>query len=227
MMKFDANEVLGHVCYAIRNAKVNLYPFPHFFIENVFPDDFYHQLISNLPPHDDYASGVNHYNGRKFADPAATGELGFLLSQDFLHSVISTFRPHFLERFPSGKFIPKQDLRLILDSENYAIGPHTDAPWKVVSLLFYLPCDFELESLGTSIYIPKDRSFTCPGGPHHKFPDFTRIYTAPFIPNSLFGFFKTSDSFHGVEPIKISCRRDVLLWNLYDKGAPNGQGQGT
>lgn len=219
MMKFDVNEVLGHVCYKIANAQVSKWPFPHFYIEEPFPADFYRQLRSILPPKDAYKTGASNYNGRVFADPTATGELNFLLSEEFLQANVMAFFPAFKHRFPNLQFEPDMDLRLILDSQNYAIGPHTDAPWKVLSLLFYLPEDYALEKLGTSIYIPKDRSFRCPGGPHHKFEAFTKIATAPFRPNSLLGFFKTDYSFHGVEPITIPCRRDVLLWNLYDKNA--------
>lgn len=219
MMKFDANEVLGHVCYQIRNAQVKKWPFSHFYLEGAFPDDFFRQLRDILPPLDAYQSGASNYNGRKFAEKDALGELNFLLSEEFTRAVISAFMPDFLKRFPQAEFAPKTDLRLILDSQNYAIGPHTDARWKVVSLLFYLPEDYALERLGTSIYVPKDRNFRCAGGPHHKFDQFTRVATAPFRPNSLLGFFKTDYSFHGVEPITIPCRRDVLLWNLYDTQA--------
>jgi hypothetical protein len=210
MMKFDANEVLGHLRYKISNANVQEWPFSHF-----FPDAFYRQLRSILPPKDAYKTGASHYNGRVFAEKDAVGELNFLTSEEFLESIVFAFNKDFQRRFPQGQFVPKQDLRLTLDSENYAIGPHTDARWKVVSLLFYLPEDYALERLGTSIYIPKDRNFRCAGGPHYKFDDFTRVATAPFRPNSLLGFFKTDYSFHGVEPITIPCRRDVLLWNLY------------
>lgn len=219
MMSFNANEVLAHLRYKIANARVQKWPFSHFYVEEIFPDDFYRQLRSILPPKDAYHEGAGKYNGRVFADPAATGELNFMVSQEFLESVVFAFAPDFNRRYPHGEFAPKQDLRLILDSQNYAIGPHTDARWKVVSLLFYLPEDYALERLGTSLYIPKDRSFRCPGGPHHKFEGFTKVATAPFRPNSLLGFFKTDYSFHGVEPITIPCRRDVLLWNLYDTGA--------
>jgi hypothetical protein len=216
MMQFNANEVLGHLRYKIANAHINTWPYAHFYIEDIFPDDFYRKLRALLPPHDAYKKGASDYNGRVFADPTTTGELSFMTSDEFTQSVVFAFSYQFQARFPSGEFLPRTDLRLVLDSQNYAIGPHTDAKWKVVSLLFYLPEDYALEALGTSIYIPKSRGFRCPGGPHHKFEDFTRVYTAPFRPNSVLGFFKNDKSFHGVEPITIPCRRDVLLWNLYD-----------
>jgi hypothetical protein len=216
MMQFNANEVLGHLRYKIANAAINQWPFSHFYIEDIFPTRFYSQLRSILPPKGDYIQGAANYNGRVFADPTSTGELAFMTSDEFTQSIVFAFQREFQARFPSGEFAPKTDLRLVLDSQNYAIGPHTDAPWKVVSLLFYLPEDYALEALGTSIYVPKARGFRCVGGPHHKFEDFTRVHTAPFRPNSVLGFFKNDKSFHGVEPITIPCRRDVLLWNLYD-----------
>ena len=215
-MQFDSNEVLASVRYKIANSEVQKWPFSHFHAFDIFPDDFYTQLQQHLPSESEYKSGQSNYNGRKFAPGNAPGELNFLLSEEFLNSVIFAFLPDFKRRYPNDGFIPKMDLRLILDGENYSIGPHTDAKWKVVSLLFYLPDSYSLKDLGTSLYIPKDRSFRCPGGPHHKFEAFTKVHTAPFYPNSCFGFFKTDYSFHGVEPITIPCRRDVLLWNLYD-----------
>lgn len=220
-MRFDPAEVLGHICYRIRNCIPAAWPFPHFYIENAFPTAFYLQLINNLPSLEGYREGAGKYNGRKFADQALIAELDFLKSEEMIRSVVHAFMPSFQRRFPDGKFTPQQDIRLILDSENYAIGPHTDAPWKIVSLLFYLPPDTSMEQHGTSIYLPNDPNFRCPGGPHHKFDNFTKIVTAPFRPNTLFGFFKTDQSFHGVEPIMQPCRRDVLLWNLYDASLRN------
>lgn len=208
---------LGHLTYKLLGANVKSFPFPHFFATDCFPTDFYDSVQAKLPPDDSYSSGASAYKGRKFADPASCSAFSFMETEEFVHAAIQPFLPWMQKRFPDGKLNPHTDLRLILDGENYAIGPHTDAPWKVLSYLFYLPADHSLSELGTSIYLPKDRTFRCPGGPHHKFDLFDRIFTAPFIPNSCFAFFKTNYSFHGVEPIQIQCRRNVLLWNLYDR----------
>ena len=208
-------EPLRHLQYQLSNATIKKWPFPHFFIEDAFPNDFYKHFRSTLPHNTSYKQGAGNYNGRVFADPVSDGTLSFFHHPDFLRSVVNAFEPGFHARFPTGHFTPKIDLRLVLDSQNYAIGPHTDARWKIVSLLFYLPEDYALERLGTAVYVPKDPDFRCEGGPHHRFDDFEPVYRAPFRPNSCFGFFKTDNSFHGVPPITIPCRRDVLLWNLY------------
>lgn len=210
-------EAARRLQYKIANAQLNRWPYAHFYLENVFPDEFYKQILFTLPASNDYTSGDSDYHGRKFAHNLRTDLFSFMLTKEFMLSVVSAFAPEFRKRFPDGSFNPKMDLRLVLDSKNYSIGPHTDARWKVVSLLFYLPPDDHLKDLGTSIYVCKDPSFRCPGGPHHTFEPFDKVWTAPFLPNSCFGFFKTDNSFHGVEPITIPCRRDVLLWNLYDK----------
>lgn len=211
---------LEHVIYKFINTPVRGYPFSHIFIEDVFPRAFYDKILANLPKAADYASNGTHYNGRKFADPTTNETFSFLQDQAFLRAIIHIFLPDFKKRFGDSNLNVTQDLRLILDGENYSIGPHTDAPWKIVSLLFYLPPDNGLRDLGTSIYLPKERSFHCKGGPHYNHSDYDLVYTAPFLPNTCFGFFKTDYSFHGVEPIKMACRRDVLLWNLYDSNTP-------
>src|SRR5690606_19753066 len=91
---------------------------------------------------------------------------------------------------------------LFSDRTNYFIGPHTDHPTRLLNMFFYLPEDDSREHLGTSFYVPNDPTFTCKGGPHYKFKDFTRVFTAPYKRNKLAIFFKNDRSFHGVEPVE-------------------------
>ena len=108
------------------------------------------------------------------------------------------------------------DCRLVRDFSNYAITPHTDTPKKLVSLLFYLPEDESMKALGTSLYAPIDPNFRCEGRKHHAFGAFKRITTMPYLPNTLFGFFKTDNAFHGVERIEMPrIQRDSVLYNIY------------
>jgi hypothetical protein len=105
---------------------------------------------------------------------------------------------------------------LVEDVTKYALGPHTDSPKKVITMLFYLPRDLSQSHMGTSIYLPKDPAFRCQGGPHYKFDGFQRLHTMPFVPNSLFVFFKTDNSFHGVEPVTDpDTKRWLLLYDIY------------
>jgi len=203
-------------CFRLCNTALQPYPFPHFFARNVFSSDIYGQLLKALPLDSEYKSHeASDYNGRRFADIAPTFPFhDLLLSRQFTKRIVRMFGAHF-PKF-EGNVVP--ELRLIRDGQHYFIGPHTDAPWKLISLLFYLPpSDPNVPPLdiGTSFYTPKNPAFRCPGGPHHSFDDFHRIHTLPFEPNSCLGFLKTDQSFHGVEPIDRPVQRDVLLWNLY------------
>lgn len=214
-------DIEGHVLYALRNATVKKWPYPHFFVENVFPYEFYHALLHHLAGKNDYDGNGNAYHGRTFGEIDDIPELAFMKSESFLQNVAWIFAGPLQHRF-AGRNQDEcaifHDLRLVRDGIGYRIGPHTDAAWKIVSLLFYLPpLDCWDSTIGTSIYMPNDPTFRCPGGPHHKFENFKNIYTAPYIENSCFGFFKTSYSFHGVEPIENDVTRDVLLYNIYEE----------
>src|SRR5262245_64621396 len=50
-MVFDVEQ---HVCYRIANAPMLRYPFPHFYVDSIFPEDFYRELRARLPSLDSY-----------------------------------------------------------------------------------------------------------------------------------------------------------------------------
>ena len=49
-------EVEQHVVYRIANAQVLTYPFPHFYVEDIFPASFYEELLKSLPSLEEYRS---------------------------------------------------------------------------------------------------------------------------------------------------------------------------
>lgn len=208
--------VCEHVLYKLRNAQVLKYPFPHFFATDVFPLKFYEGLLAQLPEDEvDYKSMGGTYASRFFADNQLKG-VEFMADGYFGRSVIKIF-PDEMKKLPNLKeFTARTEIRLIRDRNGYQIGPHTDAPWKLISLLFYLPENDAQPHIGTSIYVPHDHRAVCEGGPHYGYEGFHVAATMPFIPNSCFGFWKTNNSWHGVEPIDEDVQRDVLLYNIYD-----------
>jgi len=208
-----------HAIYKLRNAQVNEYPYGHFFVHDVFPKDFYHDLIKALPGNEHYAPLPGGYRHRQALQSPIEMVAGFD-SAYFASQVLTVFSKQFFTRYPDHnrpKF--RQEIRFIRDEEGYAIGPHTDAPWKVVSLLFYLPSEYHYVDHGTSIYVPEDHKKTCPGGPHYPFEGFHEVWRAPFVPNSCFGFFKTPNSWHGVEKIEGKTERNVMLFNIFEEPA--------
>src|ERR1044072_3123398 len=43
-----------HFCGSLAKARVELDPFPTFYLENIFPDDYYQDLLRHLPSTDVY-----------------------------------------------------------------------------------------------------------------------------------------------------------------------------
>ena len=217
--------MIEHVSRKIKEVQLNPDPFSHFYIPDIFPQDFYWEMLDNLPPKDRYSLPQRIVNpgperlicdADKLALPFWDALTAKFLSNDFAQVLIDKFRPDFLNRFGNKNLRFGSDTRLVRDFENYQIKPHTDTPLKAISLLFYLPEEASMEHLGTSVFVPKDQSFRCAGQGRHPFEQFEKVYTAPFLPNSMFGFFKTDYSFHGVEPIKAkNIERNVFLYNLY------------
>jgi hypothetical protein len=228
--------------YKFANAPIFQFPFPHFFIEDIFPKDFYDELQRNLPDPSlmlpiGEVRPVRGFNERfvlelggkqvqslpeekrgfwtDFAAWLNAGRFGHLARWKFQHWIDLRFKDG-----PPPNFYT--EAMLVEDITKYSLGPHTDSPKKVVTMLFYLPKDTSQAHLGTSIYVPKDPSFSCPGGPHYPFERFMRLHTMPFLPNSLFVFLKSNNSFHGVEPVTDpDIRRWLLLFDVYN--APPSQ----
>ena len=224
--------------YKFANAEVYGFPYPHCFIENIFPDDFYAELQRNLPDPAamipiEQARPVKGYKERFVLDvsgkqletlPEEKRKFWhdfreWLLSGRFQSLALRKFQPLLEARFKGMPGIDfYNEMLLVEDITKYALGPHTDSPRKVITMLFYLPNDLSQAHLGTSIYLPKDQNFRCPGGPHHSFEGFVRLRTMPFKPNSLFIFFKTDNSFHGVEPVTDpDTKRWLLLYDVYQR----------
>ena len=225
-----------HVAYKIANAQINTFPYPHIYVENVFPQDFYDELQKAIPEEDDMfpieeVRSVKGYKER-FILELSENHLGrlpdtkkdfwmyvrtWLLGGQYGQLVINKFAPFLQERFKDklDRIQFGDEALIVEDISRYSLGPHTDAKRKVVTMLFYLPRDRSQMHLGTSVYLPKDPNFLCPGGPHYPHDDFHLMYTAPFAPNSLFAFVKTDNSFHGVEPMTDpDCRRWLMLYDL-------------
>jgi hypothetical protein len=194
------------LAYKVGNAPFNMFPYPHFYVPDVFPADFYRQLQQNLPDPQamipiEQARRVSGYKERFVLGlddenlatlPAAKRAFwsdlaGWLVGQNFGQLVLRKFQPFIDLRFPGRTDMQfEEEALLVQDVTNYQLGPHTDAPRKVVTMLFYLPPDNSQLHLGTSIYLPKDQAFTCPGGPHHPPDQFVRLHTNPFAPNCVF-----------------------------------------
>lgn len=204
--------VEDHILHAIANAAVEGAPYPYVYIENVFPADFYAEILAHLPA--EYTPIATSRNAKGYPNRFTAAP-----KDAFWHALKGRLQNGRLRKALCEKLGAKDDpaaltdeVLLIRDLAGYAIGPHTDSPAKVITALFYLPQDESLIQAGTSIYTPKDPAFRCKGGPHYPFDGFDRLRTMAFKPNSVFIFLKTDDSFHGVEP--CTGTRNVLLYDI-------------
>ncbi len=211
---------------SIAEAAVMLDPTPHWYADEVFPADFYAELMARMPAPDAFTSITDM--GWVEGDAGSEGQRGVLeftpdaLSRldpelaAFWQEIAQQFRTEAFALTMLRKFLPQIGERfgddvgtmrfsatpmLLSDNGKYALGPHTDRSKRVLAALFYLPQSAANPELGTSLYLPKNPTFTCAGGPHHGFEQFQRAATMPYAPNSAFCFFKTDTSFHGVEPV--------------------------
>ena len=226
-------ETLAYLIHRIELTPIKTHPYFYFHVEQIFPDAFYRELIENIPD-TSYFSQFEAYPQR--SSIALTKEslekLPFscflfwykfatsIETLNFTNAIFKRFQSPLRERF--GEDLSKvkigADISLVCDQPGYSIGPHTDHPSKILTLLFYLPISHDQKHLGTSIYTPKDRSIKYSGHKHHSFKDFDKSFTIPFVPNSVFGFSRSDDSFHGVEPINQQEKERIsLCYTLWEQ----------
>lgn len=239
---------LSHFVDRLREAEVLLDPYPHFCLDNIFPDEYYRELLQNLPASESYENlyevttlKLDHFRHRDQRDmtdgwtnalPAAQKSFwddfdSWFLGEEMARAVLQTFPDQMRERF--GEHWPSTSVesQLIRHRPGYFLGPHSDLHTKLVVLLIYLAPDESTAHLGTSLYRPKDPNFTCPNSTHYDFPDFIKVKTAAYKPNSLLAFFRSDVSFHGLDPLSEgdveNSGRDLIQYVLYDKAAREQQ----
>jgi hypothetical protein len=233
---------VDYLAKKIQDTELIEEPYPYIYIKDALPQDFYNQLVANQPQKEHLAtltsmgrvivvSGDPNNNpednrivlpvNEKTIDPlpaeirepwmqAATELITPELRDVFLNK-FSTF----VERRLGTRFNTKFESLYVRDYTGYELGPHTDSKSKVITVLFYLAPDNTRPDLGTSMYAPKREGMTCPGGPHYMYKDFNRTATMPYLPNSMFAFFKNDKSWHGVEPVEPGIERNLLLFDVY------------
>jgi len=230
----DYLRVHEHVFAQIEATELQLDPFPHCHVRNVFPDDLYQTLIDNLPSDQHYRKFHAPYESRLFLSLSPTETAGlapfwteferWIHSQAFLDRMARRFVPYLrrmhrqrAEQLAAHSSGDRVDIgcRTLLtrDYSDYQLGPHTDAAAKFITALFYLPGDDRFSTFGTSLYKPKEPGKTDWRSRHFDHQDFERVRTLPNLPNSVFIFVKSDDSFHGVSPGNYSNEgRNLMMW---------------
>jgi hypothetical protein len=235
-------DIHEHFVERLRSAKVEREPFPHYVLEGVFPDDYYRELLRNLPANEVYKNlyevtdlKLDHFRHRdqRDMDHGWTDRLPpeqkifwdsfnqWFLSEELAKAVMQSFGG---ESWPAVSV----ESQFIRHRAGYFLGPHSDLHTKLVVMLLYLAPDDSAEHLGTSLYRPKQEGFSCHDSKHYGFEDFIRVKTAPYRPNSLLAFMRSDISFHGLEPLSAedvdrTAGRDVIQYVIHDKAAREAQ----
>lgn len=234
----------------LRCAHVEADPFPHYYIENVLPGDYYQELLHHLPGSNVYENlyevtdlKLDHFrhryqrdlnNGWTNALPLSLQTFWnsfneWFLSAELAHAVLESFAAPLRARLgePSSWPDVSVEAQFIRHRAGYFLGPHSDLYTKLVVILLYLAPDARSERLGTSLYRPKVEGFSCPDSKHYAFEDFIRVKTAPYRPNSLLAFVRSDISFHGLEPLTeqdvATEGRDLIQYVVHDKAAREAQ----
>jgi hypothetical protein len=251
MEKSDLSaSLLSHFVTRLRAAEVVFDPFPHYYLEHVFPTEYYQALLRHLPTSAVYENWLpfttlklDHFQYRDQRDlnegwtknlPAELREFWdsfdeWFLRPELAQAVLEPFAEPLSARFGEGTPWPaiSVESQLVRHRAGYFLQPHSDARHKIAVFLLYLAPDESALHLGTSLYRPKDRDFSCPDSKHHPFEDFVRVKTIPYKPNSMLAFMRSDVSFHGVEPLSeqdvTACGRDLIQYAIFDKKAREEQ----
>ena len=241
---------LTHFIDRLRSAKVETDPFPHYYVEEVFPPEYYEELLRHLPASDVYENlyevtdlKLDHFRNRYQRDlnegwtNALPPELRafwksfgeWFLSPELAHAVLASFGESLQPRIGERSSWPEVSVeaQFIRHRAGYFLGPHSDLYTKLAVLMLYLAPDHGAEKLGTSLYRPRVEGFSCPDSKHYPFADFIRVKTAPYRPNSLLGFVRSDVSFHGLDPLTaedvVTEGRDVIQYVVHDKAVREAQ----
>ncbi len=206
-------------------------PFDHLVLQDIFPEDLYGQILSQLPARS-YYRGLKH--SEALLPDGSSARLQFPLvpaniarlpdtQRQFWSAVAaavqsreveSAYKHKFretLERI-SGKPLTSIRLRpyatLFRDVGGYKISAHPDSPRKAITTQFYLPADESQLHLGTVF--------------HDQTPDraYRQVQAMRFAPNTGYAFAVTPTSFHSVSPMRAEDKpRDSLMIIInYDRG---------
>jgi len=232
----------------VQEARVETWPFQHFYVENVFPDDIYQQIVTNLPVKASYlpfnAKRWKNRHGESTRDRLclSEGELGRIdtARRPFWQAVTQALEADNFRRAVYGKLAGDIAIRLgcpqhsvldqpaypnimlIRDYYDYRIKPHPDGQPRVVTMQFYLPGKGIPDDLGTSLYIKRSLAHRLIGS---KFKEIKRF---PFKPNSSYAIAVNDcparQSFHGRELITATrTTRDSIIIAWLSRNVALGQ----
>jgi hypothetical protein len=187
-------------------------PFPQLIISNVFPEEFYQFILSQIPlPEEMHRRrnidlGINQNRcivdasvlGTSFWDEFVTWFGGRRFAEELLRKFGAKFEDHY--------YVTTQ---LVQDRIGYEIGPHSDIASKVLTIVFYLPLNNSTPECGTSICRTLDPSLVGMQR-HHSWDSFEESHVLLYKRNTAMAFRRTDRSFHAVRSIQANILRNTI-----------------
>jgi hypothetical protein len=235
----SASEMLWSTLYRLRAQPIRDFPFAHFYCGEAFDQGTLDAINRHWPTDANFKSisetarvPAGSYPERKIVTLDELTHAGtecntannFWLefkaafgSDEFLSGVFQWLLPSINQ----VRRLPKQvnlsgEVLLTEDDAGYALSPHTDAPSRLATLLFFVPQSNEIEFAGTSLYVSKTSKY---GGEisavHRPREEFDKVFTVPFRANSCLGFVVGPASFHGAEKMpRLNIPRRMIHYCL-------------
>jgi hypothetical protein len=236
------NYVLDHLLHALRRTPAHDEPFSHFYVEDVFPDDIYAEMMDHLPDPSTYQplSVENYHNAEGVSTrdvialddehlrdlPERQRELWDGIAAAMVAPELKTLVFQKLATDLSARFgVPRQQVpkitsfckpSLFRDLDGYEIAPHPDGRTKIVTMQLYLPRDRTQLELGTALYKRRFKSLSGICSWHGRFE---KVKQFIFQPNSGYAFAVSNSwnkkSWHGRESLPEGCGVRNTLLNIY------------
>ena len=235
--------ILNHLLESLRRTPTHDAPFSHFYVENVFPDDIYEQLLDLLPDPSLYRPlSINkHFDqtGKSTRDVLPLTEADRLApmpaeQREFWQAICAALTSPEVKSLVFQKLATDLSARfgvrreevdrvesfckpsLLRDLDSYEIVPHPDGRAKIVTMQLYLPRDRSQLELGTALY---RRRLHWLKGIYSWQGRFEKVKQFSFQPNSGYAFAVSNawnkKSWHGREALPSGSGTRNTLMNLY------------
>lgn len=228
----SAGQISEHLAAVIHRTRLELTPFAHVVLEEIFPREVYAELLAKLP-HDHYYRELKHSDAMMADGRSARLQFPLLAAnvarlppaqRVFWNELIAGVSSRVVEEAWRAKFKPvlesitgkpaatikfRPHITLFRDLGGYKISIHPDSPRKAITVQYYLPADDSQAHLGTVF--------------HHQDPNggFREARAMRFAPNTGYAFAVTPTSYHSVKPMSAQDKpRNTLMVIInYDRGA--------
>lgn len=208
------DSLADHFLNRLNQAETRDAPTPFCTIENVFDDATYASLLDHWPSFlgvESLKLKKETYDDRRLLqlteesldafdpEPAQIWKTvrTVFTSKKAVEGIVRKFPSILLPRLQASAGL-SLDVRLCEDLRGYVLGPHTDAAYKLFTMLIYMPSDADHVRFGTRFYKAEDPAFADNGSSHFDFDGFIEVEAASYLPNTATLFPRTDRSFHGV-----------------------------